>query len=399
MSGPFPSCVEPGYGVFVKERVRAVADLPGYEVRVISPVPYFPPIRQFPRWYHWSQFPHEETVSGILVARPRYVLPPKIGGSFHPRLMYRSVCRSIDRVRREFDFDLIDAHWVYPYGVLGTMLGLRYGKPVVMTGRGEDMRCFPSDRWMGPQIRQALRSDARFVAVSQEIAQLMQEQGADPDRTTVIPNGVDCQKFAPLDRHAARRRLGLPPEGPLVVSVGELLELKGFHILVDAVAALRERRPALRVAIIGRPGRFGRDYTRVIEQTIQSRNLEGFVTLVGPRPHEELRLWYSAADVFALLSSREGSPNVLLEALACGTPAVATAVGGIPEVLMDDRLGVLLSERSPAAAAAALDAALNRTWDRQVIRQAMEGRRWEETARSVSEVFNSALTEFAHTAS
>ena len=375
----------------MKERVRAVANLPGYEVQVISPVPWFPPIRQFKRWYHWSQFPHQEVVSGLPVSRPRYVLPPKVGGYFHPRLMYRAVRKSIDRVREEFDFDLIDAHWVYPYGVLAQMLGQRYGKPVVMTGRGEDMRCFPDYPLIGGKIRQVLSGDSSFVAVSEEIGQLMRAQGAKPEQVSVIPNGVDCQSFAPMDRLEARDRLGLPSDIPFVVSVGERLELKGFHILVEAIALLKDRFPSLEAAIVGRPGRFGRDYTTAIEQEIEKQQLGARVKLVGPRPHEELKLWYNAADVFVLLSSREGSPNVLMEALACGTPAVATGVGGITEVFTEPRMGIVISERTAVAAADGLAVALSRDWDRQLIRQAMESRSWKRTAESVAEVFDRAL--------
>ncbi|MBX3437998.1 MAG: glycosyltransferase [Planctomycetaceae bacterium] len=396
MSGPFPSTVEPGYGVFVKERARAVADLPDYEVRVVSPIPYFPPLKLLKQWYHWSQFPYEEAIAGLRVARPRFALPPKIGGYFQPRLMEPFVRRCIDRIRREFPFDLIDSHWVFPYGVLAMSLGRRYGTPVVMTGRGEDMRCFPEYPVIGPQIRRALRSHAQFIAVSREIGELMRAQGADPDRVTVIPNGIDCAKFTPVDQAEARRRLGLPSEGPLVVSVGECLELKGFHILVDAISELSDRWPNLQAVIVGRPGRFGRDFTGVIKQRIAQHRLEERVRLVGGRPHEELRLWYSAADVFALLSSREGSPNVLLEALACGTPAVATGVGGILEVLAAPHLGLVLPERTAAATADGLNRALTRHWDRAAIRHTMEEQSWQRTAESVSGVFDRAVA--AHSA-
>lgn len=377
----------------MKERARAVADLAGYDVRVVSPVPWFPPLRQFSRWYHWSQFPTAEVVSGLSVDRPRYILPPKIGGYFHPRLMYRAVRRTIDRIRAQFDFDLIDAHWVYPYGVLAEMLGRRYRKPVVMTGRGEDMRCYPDYPLIGRKIRQVLSSDSSFVAVSEEIGQLMHAQGAQQDRISVIPNGVDCDKFAPMDRRAARDQLGLRQDVPLVVSVGERLELKGFHILAEAIGLLEHRIPTLEAAIIGRPGRFGRDYTPVIQREIEQRGLQARVQLVGTRPHDELQLWYNAADLFVLLSSREGSPNVLMEALACGTPAVATAVGGIQEVLAEQHLGTLLPERSADAAAHGLLTALDCDWDRAAIRRSMESCSWQRTARSVAAVFDRALSE------
>src|SRR5690606_29731617 len=131
--------------------------------------------------------------------------------------------------------------------------------------------------------------------------------------------------------------------------------------------------------------------TNVIEQRINHQKLTQTVRLLGSRPHEELHLWYSAADVFVLLSSREGSPNVLMEALACGTPAVAMGVGGIPEVLSEPHLGIVLPERSAAAAAEGLKSALSQSWDRAAIRRTMDAHSWQRTAEAVCAVYERAI--------
>jgi len=232
------------------------------------------------------------------------------------------------------------------------------------------------------------------VAVSQRIADRMAQLGADPDKITVIPNGVDLEKFHPIPVQAARRELGLPEDRRLILAVGYRLELKGFHILVDAIPKIRERFPNVLVAIVGGEARWERDFLPEIEQRIQANGVEGHVILAGTRPQEELSKWYGAADVLSILSSREGSPNVLMEALACGLPAVATPVGGIPDLLCDSRLGILLSERSADAAAAGLTEALSRDWDRADVRRAIEGRSWHATAKLVDQVFDRALSQF-----
>lgn len=391
LSGAFPSRAFPTYGVFVKERVKAIASLPGYEVRVIAPVPYFPPIKRFKRWYVWSQFPNEEIVDGLPVIRPRYVLPPKLGGYFEADLMYPAARRAADRIRKEFDFDLIDAHFVFPNGVAAVRLGKRFGVPVVMTGRGEDMLRFPEHPVKGRRIRRAIQHAAHCIALSREIAGAFENNGAHPDRISVIPNGVDTEQFRPLPMHEARKTLNLPRHAKIILSVGDRLELKGFHLLVEALPAIRQQHRGARLIIVGGPGRHGRDYTAEIQRRIDDLDLHDCVLLADRRPHEELPCWYNAADVFALLSSREGSPNVLLEALACGTPAVATAVGGISDELADERLGILLSERSVPAAAAGVIQALNREWDRNAIRQVMETRSWRSVASQVSSVFDESL--------
>lgn len=394
LSGPFPTATQPGYGVFVKERMRAVADLPGYEVQVVSPVPYFPRIPAFKRWSQWAEFPRNELIDGLQVTRPRFFHPPKIGGYFHPRLAWGPLRRAVDRIRQSFDFDIIDAHWVYPAGVMGTMLGRRYEKPVVMTGRGEDMRCFPQNPLMGPQIRKALSHGTRLIAVSGEIAGLMEENGASADRIHVIPNGVDCEKFHPGDLRQCRAELGLPQDVPIVVSVGDLLEAKGFHLLIEAAADLERDGKPVHVVIVGGPGRFGRDYTREIQTLVASLGMQDRVHLPGRQPHDQLWKWYSAADLFALFSSREGSPNVLMEALACGTPAIGTPVGGIAEVLSDERLGAVLRERNVSAAAEGIHAAFAAPRDRQQIRTLLEGRDWHQTALAVKTVLDDAIDSY-----
>jgi len=391
LSSPFPSVVAPTSGVFVKNRVRAVADLPGYEVRVVSAIPYFPPIKLFKRWHVFSQYPREEVVDGLEVRRPRYPLLPKLGGRFESALMYPSVRRAVERIRRDFDFDLIDAHWVYPAGVVGARLAQRYGKPLIVTGRGVDILHSPGVPVIGDRIRDAVRKATHFVALSPEIARAFESNGAEPDAISVIPNGVDCQTFHPIPQAEARRAVGLPDERPVVLSVGSREERKGFHLLVDAIGKIRDRFPNVLLAIVGGTLTFGKDYTSVIRDRVRANGLEEHVRLVDRCSQGDLARWYSAADLFALLSSREGSPNVVLESLACGTPVVATPVGGIPDELEDSQRGILLSERSSDAAAVTIADGLSRLWDRSYIRRSMEGRSWQSTAQKVSEVFDRAL--------
>lgn len=395
LSGTFPSRVFPNYGIFVKERIRALADRPGYEVRVLAPAPYFPSIPGFGRWSLWSRVPRKETVDGLAVVRPRYFLPPKLGGYLEADLLYPAARRGAEQIRREFDFDVIDAHFVYPNGVAAVRLGQHFEVPVVMTGRGEDILRFPGLTFKGRRIRWALQQGDGFVALSREIARSFARNGAACGAISVIPNGVDSEMFRPWPKAEARRMLGLPEASRIVISVGDRVERKGFHVLIDALSRVLRMHPDVHAVIVGGPGRHGLDYTREIETRIAVSRLHDRVHLAGSQPHRDLAQWYSAADLFALLSSREGSPNVLLEALACGVPAVATPVGGIPEELADERSGVLLSERSVPAAAEGLCRALDRDWDREAIRTMMTRRNWHAVAEDIDTVMDRVLAAHA----
>lgn len=393
LASTFPSREQPIHGAFVKERIRFVHQLDDLALQVVSPVPYFPPLPQFPRWYPLSQIPRRERIDELDVLRPRYFLPPKIGGWFHPRLLYWGARRTIARCAAGDDIDLFDGHFIYPDGVAATMFAQHYDRPVVLTGRGEEILRFPQLPLMGRAIRWALSRATRLIALSDEIAEAMRSLGADREKITTIPNGVDCQRFRPRDQAAARRRLGLPLDRPIVLSVGYRLERKGFHLLVEAMAQIRRRVPNVLALMVGGPARWGEDYTPVIQRKIAEHDIADNVRLVGSQPPDQLPDWYNAADLFTLLTSREGSPNVVLEALACGLPVVTTPIADLPKILADNRLGVLLPERSVPAAAEGILQALERSWDRAAIRSTVEAWSWSATARRVHDVFLGAIDD------
>jgi len=393
-SSTFPSSVQPIHGVFVKERVRAVARGHRHDVRVISPVPYFPPLPQFPRWYPLSQVARREVIDGLPVERPRYFLVPKVGARAHARLMEWGARGAVSRLRSRFDFDLIDAHFVYPDGVAAARVARRYGRPLVLTARGEDITRFPGMAGVGAQIARALQQATRLVALSQELADRMIALGADPAKIEVIPNGVDTDKFHPVPQEMARAELGLPAAVPIVLCVGYMLRRKGFHLVVDAMAQVRQRHPRALLVIVGGVARWGEDYSSVIHERIRMHGLESCVRLAGPRPPEELLQWYSAADLFVLGSSSEGSPNVLMEALACGVPAVATPVGSVPQVLNNLALGVLLAGQSAGEIAEGISRALGQCWNRAAIREWAVAQSWTRTAQRVDAVLRAAVDEF-----
>jgi len=383
VSGAYPSSIDPSRGIFVHQRVRALAELSGVDVHVISPTPWAPPLRAVAKWHDLSRMPRSEVLDGITIDRPRYLLPPKVGGYFHPQFMAPTLLKSARRLQKKFRFDLIDAHFVYAAGVAATKVAKTLDVPICLTGRGEDMLRFPSMPFKGKRIRWALQNADAFVGVSRQIAQAMITHGANPDRVTTIPNGVDVDQFRPKSTEACRKMLGLPRDRQILLTVGDRIELKGFHVIVEALPEILKSHPNAMYVCVGGPGRHGRDYTHEIQSRIDRLGLGDRVLLAGPQSHDKLVDWYNAADLYVLASSREGSPNALLEALACGLPAVATRVGGAPDELELTGFGTVMAERTPQAAAKSICEALAKSRDRKSIRQAMESRSWNGTAAAV----------------
>lgn len=381
----YPNNVWPNHGVFVRERMRHVHRRDGSQLRVVAPVPYFPPIRTGPRW-KYSQVVREEIRDGVPIYHPRYFMTPKIGMITYGTLMFLSVLPLMRRLHRQFDFDVIDAHYVYPDGMAAVLCGAYFNRPVVVSARGSDINLFADLPLVRRALRYTLKRATRLIAVCDALKQQMIALGAEPGKITVVPNGVDAEKFRPMPRKDARRELQLS-ERRIVLSVGQLIPRKGFDLLLEAMSLLNKEAPAVdaELVIIGEG-----EQRSVLEQRSVELGLADRVRLVNGVSHDELHRWYNAADVFCLASSREGWPNVVLESLACGTPVVATAVWGLPEIITSDGLGTLV-ERDAAAIARALREALSRDWNQAIIRDYACSKTWDAAAEAVLKVLGSAI--------
>ena len=376
----FPNASQPHHGIFVRERMRGLP--PEAEVRVVAPTPWFPFVSGLRPGFR-PAVPREEVQDGVRVLHPRYLSIPGILKCLDGVFLFLSTLRTLFRLRKSFPFEAIDAHFIYPEGLAAVLHGRVFRVPVLITLRGM-LPLLVRYRLRRPQLRFALKRAGRLIAVSGSLKQDAVALGTDPARVRVIENGIDPALFAPLDRVAARRSLGLPEHGPLLVSVGTLAPRKGFHLVMEAIAGLR---PDLRFAIVGGAGAEGAMESEL--RALAARlGIEDRVIFAGPRVRSELAAWYSAADLFVLASGHEGCPNVVIEALACGTPVVATPVGNIPELL--EGVGIV-AEREVPALAAAISEAFSREWDRDAIRARIEPRTWAAVGREVMEEVRAAM--------
>lgn len=201
-------------------------------------------------------------------------------------------------------------------------------------------------------------SDAVLASSSVEAAQITSHYGVDPARVEVVAPGVDHAFFSPGHRPQARRALGLEGDGPMLLFVGRIQPLKGVDVAVRTLAAL-ERFPDAFLVVVGGPsGSQGETELARVQGLVGQLGLEGRVRFVAPQPHELLSTYYRAADACLVPSRSESFGLVALEAAACGTPVVASAVGGLQTLVDHGLTGFLVASGDPGAFAAAADQVL-----------------------------------------
>ena len=373
----FPNAAQPNHGVFVRNRLHHLVASGRAESTVLAPVPWFPG-RTPPR----NEVPAEEQQDGLAVHHPRFFAPPGIGMLTNPLTLHLAARAAIRRMLRDgVKFDAIDAHYLYPDGVVAVWLGQEFGKPVVITARGSDTSQLPHYRVPGRLIRQALSRADALIAVSAELAEGLVALGAARSKITVLRNGVDLDLFRPMaNRAEARAALGF--EGPTLLSVGLLIERKGHHLTIEALRDL----PGHTLVIAGEgPER------AALEALAVRCGVADRVRLVGARAHAQLPLYYAAADAMILASSREGWANVLLESMGCGTPVIASPAWGSREAVAAPEAGLVLNETTPTAIAAATRRLLAAPSDRGATRSDAERFGWDETTAGQLALFGRLL--------
>jgi teichuronic acid biosynthesis glycosyltransferase TuaC len=374
----FPSVKRPVFGLFVFERASHLACRQGNLIRVISPVPYFPSWIRSGRWGIYARVPREEVVGNLETHHPRYPLVPGVM-ALHGLLMFLGCYSIARRLRREIDFDCIDAHYIYPDGFAAVLLGKVLDLPVCVSARGTDINVFPSFVSIRPIIRWTLRQADGIIAVSATLKSAMTDLGVPGDKVAVIPNGVNVDRFRPIDRSEARDTLGLPLRMKIVLSVGSLTAVKNHHLLISAFAQVFPDRPDVRLYVLGEGPLLYKLQDLARELRVKER-----VFFLGSRSSDELASWFNAADISCLASSREGWPNVVMESLACGTPVVATRVGGVPEIIASEELGVLV-EQNVDSLAKGMAFAFTKDWNRATLAHHAHARSWDQVAREVEQ--------------
>jgi glycosyltransferase involved in cell wall biosynthesis len=335
---------------------------------VVAPTPWFPfDHPRFGRYAINARVPAAEERHGLRVLHPRFPLIPRVSMCASPFLLAAAVRPVVEELLAEgYDFDLIDAQYLYPDGIAAILLGRHFGRPVLLSAEGDDVITLPLYRLPRRMILAAVAAAAGVTTVCQALKDTLVALGAAAAAIQVVLMGVDIGLFRPVDREAVRARLGL--SGTVLLSVGHLTRRKGHHLAIEALPEL----PGATLLIAGDGW-----YEAGLRALAAAHGVAGRVRFLGHVDQEELPDYYGAADALVLASSREGIANVLIESMACGTPVIATPVWGTPEAVTVPAAGVLMRERSAAALAEAAHRLFADYPDRAATRRHAEGFCWD----------------------
>ncbi|MEO8976172.1 MAG: glycosyltransferase [Casimicrobiaceae bacterium] len=370
----FPNLAQPRHGIFVANRLRRICDTGRISSTVVAAIPWFPGA-----YRHAARTLPVESSCGFEVFHPRYVQIPAVGMRIQPDSLAKAILGELRRRQLGADaFDVVDAHYFYPDGVAAARVAEVLRLPLVISARGSDINLIGDVSFARRRMVQAANRAQALVAVSGALAKKMTALGMPAERVRVLRNGVDTEVFAPSSKLEARRRLRLEERGPLMLGVGNLVPEKGFEVLIHALSML----PAARLLIVGQGTLAGT--LRALAESVAPGRVEWRDNM----SQSELRFAYVAADVLALPSLREGWPNVVLESIACGTPVVAAAVGGVPEILgNDDAPGAVVAQRAASTWAAALESMMRRALPPERVRQYALQFGWEEVVTSQCKLY------------
>ena len=326
----FPNPIDPTKGLFNYYLARALAG--EHDVSVVAPISWIDELcggglRPWPK-----SAQRTENRDGIRLDYPRYYYPPKILRSRYGEFYWHSIRRRVRRVIERRRPDVVLSFWAHPDGEAAVRIARDCNVPAVVVVGGSDVLLLANDPSRRPRVASVLRSADAVVAVSSDLCSKVRQLGVRPEKVHVWNRGIDADIFSPGDRQAARAHLRLETTGQVLLWVGRMVAVKGLDTLLDACAILRRQQFAFRLYLVGDGPLRSR-----LEKRSCALGLGDTVSFVGPRLHDELPDWYRAADLTVLPSRSEGLPNVLRESLACGTPFVASRVGGVPELACENR--------------------------------------------------------------
>jgi glycosyltransferase involved in cell wall biosynthesis len=379
LSTVFPNPNEPDLGLFVRARLNELAR--EADVNVVAPVPLVDYGNPKGRYFAAQRIPSRRRDGALEIYHPRWFHLP--GGTFlNSFFLAARLLPLLARLARQGRIDVLDSHFGFPDGVAAAVLARYLRLPYFITLRGNETSHLPKPL-MTSLFRWAFGGAARIITVSRPLAEFAIRLGVRPDRVKTIPNGVDSNLFFPRDRVQARLKHGLLQDSLVILSAGYLIERKGHHRIIQALLDLGRQGLYPELLIAGGPGREGL-YEERIQKLVTTLGLQRQVRFLGKVEPSVMAELMSLSDVLCLASSREGWPNVVHEAMACGAPVVVTDVGGVAEMIPSEEYGYIVPVDAQEELVAALAKALRKPWRRDRITEWAQSRSWKQVAAEVA---------------
>ena len=383
LSTLFPAPPRPGFGKFVEYQMRAVVERGDTDLVIVNPLglPPWPLVQREP-YRTLASCPETSQLGEATVHHPRFRTLPLLGADRNPARIVSAVLPLIRRLHAERGFDVIDSQFFFPDGPAAMRIAAELGVPFTIKARGSDIHYWSTRGLALAQMREAVDAAGGMLAVSQALRRDMSALGFRGQQIAVHYTGLDRARFRPAPRPEMRRamaeRFGLPTDGPLLLTPGALIAIKGQALAIEALASL----PAAHLALAG---------TGADEASLRALShrlgLADRVHFLGQVSHDVLPGLMAAADVVVLPSTREGLANVWIEALACGTPLVIPDIGGAREVVRSDTCG-RIAARNPEAIASAVHELLDARPDQATVAAGVERFSWDTNAAELVAFWN-----------
>lgn len=372
----FPNAAQPNFGIFVERQTAGLAARDNVQVTIINPIGIAPwPLNRSARYAPLTKLPVHEQWHGLNIYRPRFTLIPKFGGPLNPAMIARRILPLVKKLHAENPFDLIDAEFFYPDGPAAMRIADALDIPFTIKARGSDIHHWAETAKGRKQILRGADKASGLLAVSAALKADMVRLGMDADKIMVHYTGLDQSRFKPRDKAAQKAQLGLT--GPIILCVGTLNERKGQSLLIEALAQL----PDATLLLAGHGPSESHFRALAAKFAVSDR-----VNFLGNIPHDELPIYFAAADIMALVSESEGLANAWVEALACGTPVVSSNVGGAPELIRSPDAGRIVQQTVPAIITATTELLANPIPPERVAAQVAHFS-WKNNAEKLEQLF------------
>ena len=274
--------------------------------------------------------------------------------------------------KKKIIFDSVLSHFIIPYGYLGNKIAKKFQIKSFVVGHGYDVYNLPFKNLFFKKITKNILNNAyKIITVSKSNAECIEKLGF-RKKTVVISNGFDNKLFKPMNKITCRKKLNLPNNKKIILSVGNLVEVKNHHLLMDSIKELTKSRQDVVCYIVG-----SGNLENNLKNKLKNDNLDNFIKFVGRVQHQNIPIWMNAVDLFVLPSKCESFGTVIIESLACGTPVVATITGGSQEIICNTTIG-LLTKHKKKTLTNSIKIALNKKWNNSKIKRHANKYSWNK---------------------